>query len=906
MARAQDISVKGIVSDTTEKKSPSNAVIVLLRKADSVLVKFTRTDADGKFSLGRVLPGNYIFIVTHPYYGDYVEDIELKETTLDLGTVAVTPKARLLQEVIVKSGTPIRIKGDTVEYTADSFKVRANANVEDLLKKLPGIQVGKNGEIKAMGEKVDKVLVDGEEFFGDDPGLVTKNMRADAVNKVQVFDKKSEQAEFTGIDDGKTSKTINLQLKEDKKKGYFGKIEMAGGLKDNFNNKAMFNAFKGKRKFSAYGLMGSIGETGLNWSDQRNYGGSEGFSSGFDDESGGMYIMFNGGQDDDVDFNSSVGFPRNWNLGLQYNNKWGAKQTFNSGYKFGKINLRSGFSTVSQNFLPNTTWFQNSTNSATNIKSRHSANFSYEFKLDSLNTIKVSAKFAHTQTNGNSTDYTERINTEGFGVKSPVSKTTDNTKDNFSATVLWKHKFKKPKRTLSWNTDVGYNQSDGDGYLLGSNNYYVNNLLDRKDTLDQFKLTRTSNRNINTKLSYTEPLSKNFYMELNYNFIAAVADNNRTTFNKMPNGKYESRIDSLSNNFNQDIVTNRAGINFRYVKKKFNYSFGTGISNSRFDLKDISNDKKYNYSYNNFFPQANFNYNIKQNQSLRINYNGSTKQPSLNQLQPLVENNDPINIYKGNPNLKQSFTHALNLGFNSYNFLKETNIWTDLNVSFVQNAFSNSVITTDSGKTYTMPVNVNGNINANLYGNYGFKWKKPDIRMYLGPEVSLNRNTDYQNSIQNKSVNYSIGVNTYMSKSKENKYEITWRNQGTWNGNSNSIQHNTVRYFSYTANVEGNYKLPLKFTIGSDVEINVRQKTSQFDTNTNNTVWNVFLSKDLHNEMFTLKFSINDILDQNNGFSRVATSNYFSQTIRERLQRYWLVTFTWNFSKNGKPSKGWD
>jgi Outer membrane protein beta-barrel family len=909
ITRAQQISVKGIVSDTSEKKFPSNAVVVLLKKPDSILASFIRTGTDGKFSLGNVRPGNYVLIVTHPFFGDYVEDIEVKDADIDLGSIAVTPKAKLLQEVIVKSGAPMRVKGDTVEYTADSFKVRANANVEELLKKLPGIQVGKNGEIKAMGETVEKVLVDGEEFFGEDPGLVVKGMRADAVNKVQVFDKKSDQAEFTGIDDGKTKKTINLQLKEDKKKGYFGKIELAGGLKENYNNQFMFNAFKGKRKLSVYGLMGSIGQSGLNWNDAQNYGGNEGMSSGFDEESGGMWMSYNGGGDEDenYDYNSTIGFPRNWNVGVQYNNKWKNIHTLNSGYKFAKINLRSGSSAISQNFLPATTWFQNVTNTATNIKTKNSANANYDVKLDSMNSIKFTAKFSHTLTNNTNSSYTERINTEGFGVKSPVSRTSETTKDKFDASLLWRHKFKKLKRTLSWNTDFSYSQSDGDSYLLGSNNYYVNNAFDRKDSLDQFKHTHTNNKNVNSRLSYTEPLSKNFYMELNYTFSTAVADNNRNTFAKMPgDGKYESRIDSLSNNFHQNITTSKAGLNFRYVKKKFNYSFGSGIAYSSFKLQDVTRVKDYHYSYTNFFPQANFSYNIKQNRNLRVSYNGSTKQPSLNQLQPLIENNDPLNIYQGNPNLKQSFTHALNLSFNDYNFLKEQNLWSDVNVSFVQNEFSSAVITTDSGKTYTTPVNVNGTMNANLYGNYGFKWKKPDIRVYLGPQLGLNKNVDFQNSLKNKSLNYSLGFNTYMGKTKLDKYEINWRNQVTWNSNSNSIQNKAVRYVSYTGNIDGSYKFPKKFTLGSDVEFNVRQKTSEFDKNTNNTVWNAFLSKDLHEEMFTIKFSVNDILNQNNGFSRIATSNYFSQTIRERLQRYWLLTFTWNFSKNGKPSKGWD
>ena len=219
---AQKARVSGSVNDPNEKKSVQNAVIALLTPKDSILYKFTRSDAEGKYILKDVKAGSYILMTTHPYFADMLDDVEIKGD-IEFSPFALISKAKLLQEVIIKTGSPIKIKGDTTVYTADSFKVSANANVEELLKKLPGIQVDKDGKIKAMGETVEKVLVDGEEFFGDDPGMAVKNLRADAVKEVQVFDKKSDQAEFTGIDDGKTQKTINLKLKEDKKDRIFWK-----------------------------------------------------------------------------------------------------------------------------------------------------------------------------------------------------------------------------------------------------------------------------------------------------------------------------------------------------------------------------------------------------------------------------------------------------------------------------------------------------------------------------------------------------------------------------------------------------------------------------------------------------------------------------------------------------------
>src|SRR3954471_5434708 len=253
---AQTAWVKGVITDTISKQNLSNTVISLLRSKDSILYKFTRSDAKGNFELINLKAGNYILLITYPAYADYVDHINLTDTSSFALKLPMTLKAHLLKEVIVRQTiSAIKIKGDTTEYAADSFKVQPDASVEDLLKKLPGIQVDKNGQITAQGEKVQKVLVDGEEFFGDDPTLVTQNLRADMLDKVQVYDKKSDQANFTGIDDGETQKTINLKMKDNKKNGYFGKINLGGGTNGYFDNQAMINKFKGKQKFAAYGII---------------------------------------------------------------------------------------------------------------------------------------------------------------------------------------------------------------------------------------------------------------------------------------------------------------------------------------------------------------------------------------------------------------------------------------------------------------------------------------------------------------------------------------------------------------------------------------------------------------------------------------------------------------------------
>src|SRR6478672_4953045 len=242
-AFSQTTIIRGRVMDTLEKKGLANAVISMLQRSDSTLAGFTRTGADGSFRLQGINPGPYILLVTYPKFADFADRVDIRSTPEnDLGQIPLTLKSSLLDAVVIRSAGSVRIKGDTTEFVADSFHVKDGATVEDLLKKLPGFQVNSKGEITTQGQRVGKVLVDGEEFFGNDPTIATQNIQAKAVDKVQVFDKKSDQATFTGIDDGERSRTINLTLKDDKKKGYFGKLELGAGTDDKWNNTLMLNS----------------------------------------------------------------------------------------------------------------------------------------------------------------------------------------------------------------------------------------------------------------------------------------------------------------------------------------------------------------------------------------------------------------------------------------------------------------------------------------------------------------------------------------------------------------------------------------------------------------------------------------------------------------------------------------
>ena len=903
---SQAPSLKGVVIDSVEKASLQNTVISLLRKSDSVLVKFARADKTGLFIITNLSSGEYILMATHPYFGDFIDAVEIKDNkSIDLGNLYMTPKSKLLTEVILKSGSPIRIKGDTTIYTADSFRVRPGANVEELLRMLPGIQVGRNGEITAMGERVKKVLVDGEEFFGSDPGIATKNLRADVVKEVEVFDKKSDQAEFTGIDDGVKDKTINLKLKEDKKQGYFGKLETGGGLKDKYNNSIMLNAFKAKRKIAGYGIASNTGQTNLDWrGDAQNYGGgADNMITGVSDD-GGLFISIS---NDDGFQNGQNGIPKNWNWGLHYSDKFNDnKQTVNSGYKFSKVNAPGVTNVFSKTFLPDSSWNTNSTSNNFNSNVKHAFNLTVDHTLDSMNSFKWTTRVNNNNTTSQNNFYTESINEQAQFINNSTRNSTNRSDNNsINSTLLWRHKFAKITRTLSLNTDFSWSNSKNNGLLYSLNNYYINGVINQKDTTDQQNIRNSEGVGITTRLVYTEPLMKDVFLELNYTFSINNNDNDRITNIKGVNGKYEAQVDTLSNLFTFNRLVNTPGASLRWNKKKYSLTIGAAAGFNNFVQKNNTENLTTRYNFINFFPRASYTYKIKPSESFRINYNGNSNAPNLEQLQPIRINTDPLNIYIGNPDLKQSFRHTINTGYNSYSVFKEKNVFTNISYSFTQNAFVQSNVVDNVGKRIYQTVNADGVYNLNIYSDYGFKLKGTKLRLGAGPTINMNRNVDFINGIKNLTTTKTYGIRLNVSENVPEKIDFYFSPNFSWNRSTASV--NTAAnadYWSLNGWAQVRVVLPKKFEISSDANFQLRQKDPRFSQNNNFTTWNANIKKRFLKDELEFKFEVYDILDQNRGYQRNFNSYSFTETFHTTLRRFWLATFTWNISKNGKPSTG--
>jgi len=440
--------------------------------------------------------------------------------------------------------------------------------------------------------------------------------------------------------------------------------------------------------------------------------------------------------------------------------------------------------------------------------------------------------------------------------------------------------------------------------LYSLNRYYDKGILLTKDTTDQQNIRDNEANEFSTKVAYTEPLAKDLYLELSYILNYNSNSNERITNRKSINGKYEDIVDSLSNKFIFDRLVNTPGINFRLNKKKYNFSFGSSVGFSHFIQKNITGGTRTNYNFTNFFPRASFQYKFKPSENMRFSYNGSTTAPSLEQLQPIRVNTDPLNIYTGNPELEQSFRHSLNGSYNFYNVLKEQNLWTNMNMNVTQNAFVQSSTVDSVGKRTFQTVNANGVYSFNVFADYGFKVTKAKIRLGFGPTVNMYRNIDFVNGVKNITNTKGYGIRMNISKYVDNKYNFHIGPEISWNSSKASLNSAAnANYWELKGWASAQFNLPKKFEFSTNAGFEIRQKDPRFTQQNSFTTWNASIIKRFFKDNdLEVSLGLNDILNQNRGYQRNFNSYSFSESYFTTLRRFWLLTLTWNISKNGKPA----
>jgi hypothetical protein len=899
--QAQQAVIRGNVTDSSVKRNLQLAAISLLRKSDSTLVSYTRSDANGKFVLPKADTGKYVILITFPRFADYMEGLDLKADA-DLGNIFLTPKSKLLDEVIIRTGTAIRIKGDTTEFVADSFKVKEGATVEDLLKKLPGFSVNSKGEIVAQGKRVDKVLVDGEEFFGDDPTMATQNISAKAVDRVQVFETKSEQQQITGMTTGNEGKTVNIKLKEDAKKGSFGKI-IAGSDFDKFiDSKALYNRFIGKKKFSVFGTKTNINAGSLSWEDRQKLGIENDYEY---DELSGYYFSFGGG-DDFNDWNLR-GLPDAYTAGALFANKWNAdKNNLNLSYRFNSLGTTNIGTTLTQNILPTGLTYSNRYTDKKALSQQHAVTAKYEWKLDSLASLKIVSNNTFKTSHTTGTEIGEFLNANSDTINRSFRDYDNYTRRNQTDNQLtYKQLFKKKNRL--WQTVFRYGVTDDENSGLNKTKirYFNNGVFNHADTVDQQKLFDGRSTTYGVKSTFSEPLSATWSMIVDYAYNKNHSLSKRNTFEKGFNGKYEMLVSDFSNNFELDAFSHSGNAIFRYTGKKVRAGLGSGISTVKLALNNLDSNTINHYNFLNITPQAQINFTPKQQTNIGFSYRGTTRQPTINQLQPIRDNTDPLIEYTGNPDLKVGFNHSLSINYNQYKVLKQVYSYTSFSYNIQENAITQfNTIDQATGKRTYYTINVNGNTNWNFGGFWnkgGGMMKAQDKKLNYGFGINANgaKYINFINSQKATTKSYSVSFNLNIGIEVEKKYGFNISPSVGYNSSKSSLlSSNNNNYFTYGGRAEAQITLPWKLEFNTNVNADLRQRINAFATNTNLVIWNAGLSKKVFKkDTGKISFIANDILDDNKGFTRTINSTFISDDRFQRISRYFLLKFEWSFNQ---------
>ncbi|MEZ5033948.1 MAG: outer membrane beta-barrel protein [Chitinophagaceae bacterium] len=908
-------SVSGIAFDTISQQPITGVTVSVLSQKDSSLISFSMTDNDGKFSITHIPNGQYRVLMTHVQYhnSNVYFAITDEQKNINLSKIIMNDKTKVLDEVVVASeAPPVTLVGDTIQYNAGSFKTKPNANVENLLKKLPGVKVEKDGTVKAQGEKVTKVLVDGKSFFGNDPKIATKNLPADAVDKVQVFDKKSEMADMTGFDDGNTEKTINLKLKKSKKKGQFGKITVGAGNHKRFEGKFNINSFKGARQLSAIGMGNNTNAQGFSFFDILNFTG----------ELARMQRGMSGG---DININISLddatasamnldggrgGITKAWGGGINYNNIIGNKLDWQSNYFYNRLNPQKNSRILRQYILPDSTYFYNENAYTNTINNNHRVNLNTLYQIDSLNSIRIIPSFSYQKTNGFSQrDYQtltaeQQLRNEGFS-----NAQSANEGYHFSNEILWRKKFRKPARTFSLQWQTSLNHSNGNGSLSSINKFYnPDGTIARIDSLNQINNQAGDLKSYNLRGVYTEPLWKRSLLELSAGNSNSKSTAQKETFDFNPNNqKYDRANSLLTNDFENKYSTTNAGIRLRTKRNSFYYAIGAMWQQAKLSGKIISNnqDSVIRKTFQHILPSANFRYSFTKFKSLSFNYSTTTNQPTIAQLQPVPDNSNPLNIRVGNPDLKQEYSHAFRLGVNIISPYKSQNLFVNIRYRITQNKIVNADNISTEGIKTTQPVNVNGVSNFNSDMSYSFPVRFVKGSLDLTAGTGIFKTQQFINGEKNHitTVSFQPDIRIYMNPTAKinlmlgagfgfdkTKYSL----QSTLNTKT------ITQSYSASADVE----LPKGFYVSTDFDYAVNTQRAQ-GFNTKVPLWNASISKQmLKFNRGELKFSVNDILNKNVGISRNTNQNYIEDASVLTLRRYFLLSFTFSLSKVGLQRSG--
>jgi hypothetical protein len=703
------------------------------------------------------------------------------------------------------------------------------------------------------------------------------------IARIQFLDKKSSQTEFTGVDDGQRTKTVNLVLKDDAKKGYFVKGEAGAGPDGYENVNGMLGAFRGPRQLAALAMTANNGNTG------------------FSGEGAGLSV--GGGPGDALGASASGGIPRVEGAGAHYADKWNGNENHVSGNgSFGFMSIRPYSTSLTQQTLPDTVYTQAQNSRSVNFSNQQRLNADYDYRPDSLRAFRFSVGGAKAAGNnqytstGSSSFNDTLVNSSQTNIRSMTSS------DQFNGTVMWRIRARKKKaRNFSVTAGMSNQSNTSSGYLYVLNNFYQpNGALLNIDTTDQRKVISSSNRNFNGNLNYTEPLWKNTVLALRYNLNFNQSETQQSTFGK-GDGKYLDLIDSLSNHYRNNVLNQTATINLQGTGRPLTYTIGGDIRRYSNLQENVQTDSTLKYQYTTLNPRVDARYAITKEQGISFNYSANTQQPSITQLQPVQNNNNPLFITLGNPNLRSSFSQNFGLGFN---MVKPIFFNIGLHYGYTTNSISTRVYTDSLGRQISQPVNVSGSENGGLYLGMNHKFKGSGIDFGGNVNFSLGRSVNYVGDILSNNDNLNTGGGLTIGKYVADRYSIRLNANANYASTVSSVNPSlSTRFWTQNHSFELSWFPIAGLELNTTGNYSWQEKTAAFTGNNWTFFWNAYLSKNFLQNRLVVKWRVNDILGENAGIGRSISGNTTTQTTSNIVGRYWMVSVSYRFIRHGKLNK---
>lgn len=897
---AQKQTISGKIFTQLNKTPLAYSTVSLVNNKDSSILFVTISDTTGRFTIPIFTSGNLSLSISYTGYIPFWKDVIIqKNQSLALDTIFLRERSSMDSIVVTAKRPPVEFNKDTIQFNTENFKTPPNSVVEDMLKRMPGFTVDSDGTIRFNGKVQRKVMVNGKEFFSGNPKMATQNLNADWIDKVQVYERKSDKAQFTGMDDGQTESTVNLVLKKDKLKAVFGRASVASGTNERIDAQATINQFNTDKQRSFIGMANNVNKQGFALSDILSFNQSMLKSGIINAGDFGLPVA-------DMGFQQQ-GIANTYAGGLNINESWNKKTDLNASLQISDIQLQTDKTTLRNNLFPgnNFIYEANSQNERSTKQQRFNATIDHKF--DSFHSVRIIPQLSFQQEANQSLNTFKTYSADNLPLNNGYTENNINiNRAVFNNNVLLRKRFRKRGRTLSSNIIFGYNDDRSTGKLLTENQFYTLGIPSRDSLFSQMNTSSVQSYQFNSSLTFTEQVGKRTLIELTgfYNTTNGGSDRQTMDYNNQ-SGKFDIPNNALSNVFN--IKQNASGgtLRFRSNFKKINAGIGVTLQRSILHSENITYGNRIGQSFTDILPTANLRYTLNAKTSMLITYTTNTQMPSAYQLQPVADISDPLNIYKGNPELKRSYIQSINANFSNINLPRARNIFLMTSINKTNNAIVQSDVIDANGRRITSPVNVDGLITAfaNINAGLGIRQLKSNISIGLG--INHNETFTFINGLKNKLINQSISPSLTWNFTLENKLLIYASARWNITKASYSLQPSlNNRFLQQSYNFEMTNYLPFNILLKNNLTYTINSgRASGF--NTKIPYWTASLSKSfLKNNRGEIKLTALDLLNQNVGVSRVANQQFVEDTRYNVLRRYFMVSFLYIFNKSGKNTSG--